>query len=171
MTARGNALALIVETSRPRAKVTREVATLFDTGGKPQTMVSDRHRSESDPRFFLRKGTKFISNASLKFMDDCKIDLQYIAASRPTQNAFMESFCYRIRDVPLNETPFPSLKSPRPTGCLAQRLQHRTPTIDTPGPVGPVAYLCRSKCSFRPPGVRRPRGFFHPNAECRRLGL
>ena len=25
--------------------------------------------------------------------------------------------------------------------------------------VGPVAYLCRPKCSFRPPSVRRPRGF------------
>ena len=28
--------------------------------------------------------------------------------------------------------------------------------------VGLVTYLCRSKCSFRPPGVRRPRGFFLP---------
>ena len=27
---------------------------------------------------------------------------------------------------------------------------------------GPVAYSCRSKCSFRPPGVRRPRGFSLP---------
>jgi hypothetical protein len=27
---------------------------------------------------------------------------------------------------------------------------------------GLVAYSCRSKCSFRPPGVRRPRGFFLP---------
>ena len=36
---------------------------------------------------------------------------------------------------------------------------------------GLVAYSCRSNCSFRPPGVRRPRGFFPPNAECRRRGL
>ena len=28
--------------------------------------------------------------------------------------------------------------------------------------IGLVAYLCRSKCSFRPLGVRRPRGFFLP---------
>ena len=28
--------------------------------------------------------------------------------------------------------------------------------------LGLVAYLCRSKCSFRPLGVRRPRGFFLP---------
>jgi hypothetical protein len=27
---------------------------------------------------------------------------------------------------------------------------------------GPVAYSCRSECSFRPPGVRRPRGFCLP---------
>ena len=30
------------------------------------------------------------------------------------------------------------------------------------GDDGPVAYSCRSKCSFRPLGVRRPRGFFLP---------
>jgi hypothetical protein len=27
---------------------------------------------------------------------------------------------------------------------------------------GPVAYLCRSECSFRPLGVRKPRGFCLP---------
>ena len=27
---------------------------------------------------------------------------------------------------------------------------------------GLVSYSCRSKCSFRPPFVRRPRGFFLP---------
>ena len=27
------------------------------------------------------------------------------------------------------------------------------------GLVGPIAYLCRSGCSFRPPFVRKPRGF------------
>ncbi len=27
---------------------------------------------------------------------------------------------------------------------------------------GLVSYSCRSKCSFRPPCVRRPRGFFLP---------
>jgi transposase len=37
---------------------------------------------------------------------------------------------------------------------------------------GPVTYLCRSECSFRPPGVRRPRDFFLPMlsvsvADCR----
>jgi ribose transport system substrate-binding protein len=30
------------------------------------------------------------------------------------------------------------------------------------GVYGLVAYSCRSECSFRPPGVRRPRGFFLP---------
>ena len=28
--------------------------------------------------------------------------------------------------------------------------------------LGPVAYLCRSECSFRPRGVQRPRGFCLP---------
>ena len=30
------------------------------------------------------------------------------------------------------------------------------------GMVGPVTYLCRPQCSFRPLGVRRPRGFCLP---------
>ena len=50
-------LALIADTSLSGARVARELTTLFDTRGKPQTVVSDN-------------GTEFTSNAILKFVDD-----------------------------------------------------------------------------------------------------
>ena len=50
------------------------------------------------------------------------------------------------------------------------KLAHAIPEISsgtTPATTdehyyGLVAYSCRFKCSFRPPGVRRPRGLFLP---------
>jgi putative transposase len=54
-------LALIADTSLSGARVARELATLFDTRGKPVTVVSDT-------------GTEFTSNAILTFADDRKID-------------------------------------------------------------------------------------------------
>lgn len=54
-------LALIADTSLSGARVARELATLFEARGKPQTIVSDN-------------GTEFTSNAILKFVDDRKFD-------------------------------------------------------------------------------------------------
>ncbi|MFC3183269.1 IS3 family transposase [Cypionkella sinensis] len=108
-------LVLIADTSLSGARVARELATLFDTRGKPQTVVSDN-------------GTEFTSNAILKFVDDRKFDWHYIAprcpaavcmqtarGGKPTQNAFTESFNGRLRDELLNETLFPSLHHARVT--------------------------------------------------------
>lgn len=88
-------LALIADTSTSGARVPRELATLFDARGKPQTIVSDN-------------GIEFTSNAILKFVDDRTFDWHYIAPGKPTQNAFIESFNGRLRDELLNETLFPS---------------------------------------------------------------
>lgn len=67
-------LALIAGTSLSGARVARDLATLFEVRGKPQTVVSD-------------KGSEFTSNAILTFADDHKIDWHYIAPSKPTKNA------------------------------------------------------------------------------------
>jgi putative transposase len=50
-------LALIADTSLSGARVVRELATLFEVGGKPMTVVSDN-------------GTEFTSNAILTLADD-----------------------------------------------------------------------------------------------------
>ena len=105
-------LALIADTSLSGARVARELATLFGTRGKPQTVVSDN-------------GTEFTSNAILTFADDCKIDWHDIAPGKPTQNAFIESFNGRLRDELLNETLFPSLRHARVT-LAAWRTDYNT---------------------------------------------
>jgi putative transposase len=91
---------MIADTSQSGARVARELATLFDARGKPQTVVSDN-------------GTEFTSNAILKFLDDRKFDWHYISPCKPTQNAFIESFNGRLRDELLTETLFPSLHHAR----------------------------------------------------------
>lgn len=105
-------LALIADTSLSGARVARELATLFNTRGKPATVVSDN-------------GTEFTSNAILAFADDRKIDWHYIAPGKPTQNAFIESFNGRLRDELLNETLFPSLQHARVT-LAAWRTDYNT---------------------------------------------
>ena len=95
-------LALIADMSLSGARVARELATLFDTQGKPATVVSDN-------------GTQFTSNAILTFADDRKTDWHYIAPGKPTQNAFIESFNGRLRDELLNGTLFPSSHHARAT--------------------------------------------------------
>ena len=54
-------LALIADILLPGERVPWKLATLFEVGGKPQTVVSD-------------SGTEFTSNAVLKFVDDSKFD-------------------------------------------------------------------------------------------------
>ena len=78
-------LALIADTSLSGARVARELAALFETRGKPTTIVSDN-------------GTEFTSNAILSFAQERQIEWQYIAPGKPTQNAFIESFNGRLRD-------------------------------------------------------------------------
>lgn len=111
-------LALIADTSLSGARVARELATLFDARGKPQTIVSDN-------------GTEFTSNAILKFVDDRKFDWHHIAPGKPTQNAFIASFNGRLRNELLNETLFPSLHHARATLASAGR---RPPSLPKPSP-------------------------------------
>jgi putative transposase len=105
-------LALIADTSLSGARVARGLAMLFDTRGKPQTVVSDN-------------GTEFTSNAILKFVDDRKFEWHYIAPDKPTQNAFIETFNGRLRDELLNETLFPFLHHARAT-LAAGRTDYNT---------------------------------------------
>lgn len=105
-------LALIADTSLSGARVARELATLFDARGKPQTIISDNR-------------TEFTSNAIRKFVNDRKVDRHCIAPGKPTQNAVIESFNGRLRDEFLNETPFPSLHHARVT-LAAWRTDYST---------------------------------------------
>jgi hypothetical protein len=48
--------------------------------------------------------TELTSNAVLRWADDHKVALHYIAPGKPVHNAFAESFIGRLRDELLNET-------------------------------------------------------------------
>ena len=146
-------LALIADTSLSGARVARELATLFDTRGKPATVASD-------------DGTEFTSNAILTFTDDRKIDWHYIAPGKPTQNAFIESFNGRLRDELLNETLFPSLHHARVT-LAAWRTDYNTERpLSSLGWQTPAAFAQtftpQRGLTLRNPQSSRPTPVAHP---------
>ena len=54
-------------------------------------------------------GGEFTRNAILRWADATRVDWHYIAASKPIQNAFIESFNGRLRDECLNTSWFRNL--------------------------------------------------------------
>lgn len=151
-------LALIADTSLSGARVARELATLFDARGKPQTIVSDN-------------GTAFTSNAILKFVDDRKFDRPCIAPGKPTRTAFIESFNGRLRDELLNETLFPSLHHARATRA-AWRTDYNTehpplpPRLADPCRLRPDLHPATAPAAAQPAKLRAsPRCPTRPNGQ------
>ena len=58
-------------------------------------------------------GTELTSMAILRWSQESRVEWHYIAAGKPQQNAFVESFNGRLRDELLNETLFTSLRHAR----------------------------------------------------------
>ena len=80
--------------------MTRELTRVAASRGLPGTMVSDN-------------GTEMTSMAVLRWCHEIGVEWHDIAPSKPTQNAFIESFNGRLRDEFLNETLFSSLRDAR----------------------------------------------------------
>ena len=93
-------LVLVADTSLSGQRVARELDQIIAERGMPNTIVSDN-------------GTEFTSMAILKWVQDTGIDWHYIQPSKPTQNAFIESFNGKLHDECLNETLFASLSDAR----------------------------------------------------------
>ena len=93
-------LALVADTSLSGVRVARELDTLIDARGKPAMIVSDN-------------GTELTSMAILRWSQESRVEWHYIAAGKPQQNAFVESFNGRLRDEFLNETLFSTLDEAR----------------------------------------------------------
>ncbi|KZL25845.1 Integrase core domain protein [Pseudovibrio sp. Ad37] len=74
----------------------REVDAIIAKRGIPTTIVSDN-------------GAEMTSSAPLKLCQDTNINWHYIAAEKPLQNAFVESFNGSFREECLNEILFSSL--------------------------------------------------------------
>lgn len=86
-------LAAIPDTSISGKRVARELDAIVARRGRPKLIVSDN-------------GTELTSNAILAWTGATNVGWHYIAAGKPTQNAFVESFNGRMRDELLNETLF-----------------------------------------------------------------
>ena len=93
-------LALVADTSLGGARVVRELDTIIDRRDRPLTAVSNN-------------GMEFTSMAILRWSQDRQVDWHYIAAGKPMQNGFIESFNGSLRDECLNETLFSSLAEAR----------------------------------------------------------
>lgn len=87
-------LALVADTSLTGARVARELDCLIAVRGKPATIVSD---------------TELTATAMLRWQQDTDIAWHYTQPGKPIQNAFVESFNGRLREVLLNEAAFRSL--------------------------------------------------------------
>lgn len=93
-------LAAIPDTSISGRRVARELTALMDARGKPGMIVSDNE-------------TEFTSNAILAWAKDHRVEWHYIAAGRPMQNGYIESFNGRMRDELVNESLFIDLDQAR----------------------------------------------------------
>lgn len=93
-------LTLIADTSLSGVRVTRELNSLIQQRGRPNTIVSDN-------------GTEFTSMAILKWCQETNVEWHYIQPGKPMQNGFVESFNGSFRDECLNETLFSSLSQAR----------------------------------------------------------
>jgi len=105
-------LCLVADTSLSGMRVARELDAIIAVRGRPGTLVSDN-------------GTELTSMAILRWSQESRIDLHYIAPGKPTQNAFVESFNGRLRDELLNETLFVSLAHAR-AELAAWKLDYNT---------------------------------------------
>lgn len=90
-------LRIEVDTSLNGRRVKQALEELIASRGKPEMIQSDN-------------GTEFTSNAMLQWMDERRINWQYIQPGKPYQNGSIESFNGKLRDECLNENWFLNIK-------------------------------------------------------------
>jgi putative transposase len=91
------ALATVVDTSLPGARVARELQALVGTRGKPRRIVVDN-------------GPEFTSRALDQWAYEAGVALLYIRPGKPIENCFVESFNGKMRDECLNGHWFTSVR-------------------------------------------------------------
>lgn len=90
-------LRIVVDTSLNGRRVKQTLEELIASRGKPEIIISDN-------------GTEFTSNTMLQWMEERKINWQYIQPGKPYQNGSIESFNGKLRDECLNENWFLNIK-------------------------------------------------------------
>ena len=108
-------------------------------------------------------GTELTSNAVLAWCGEIGVEWHYIAPGKPMQNGFGESFNGRMRDEPLNETPFLSLAHARVEIAAWVQDYNRERPRSALGYTTPAAFAAeldkRWPASLRPTGSAK-----QPNA-------
>src|SRR5207237_4288273 len=89
-----------VDTSMPGRRLTRTLAGVMESRGKPVSIRSDN-------------GPEMSSRHYLAWCIEHKIDAVHIQPGKPTQNAYVESFHGRLRDECLNVSWFWNLLDAR----------------------------------------------------------
>lgn len=90
-------LGIVLDTSLSGQRVARELDSLIEKNGRPESILSDN-------------GTEFTSNAIIKWSMEKRIGWEYIEPGKPYQNGGIESFNGKLRDECLNENLFMSVK-------------------------------------------------------------
>jgi putative transposase len=93
-------LAPVVDNSLSGIHIARELDRVVPVRGTPRMIVSDN-------------GTELTSRAMRVWQQEHGIEWHYIAAGKPMQNTFIESFNGRLRDECLNEHLFANLAEAR----------------------------------------------------------
>jgi|SRR6516165_2578928 putative transposase len=91
----------------------------------------------------------------LRFSQGRQIEWHYIAPSKPTQNAFIESFNIRLRDELLNETLFASLARVRAMLATWKNDYNNARPHSALGNFTPTEYADRSAPGPQPGGTLR----------------
>ena len=135
-------LAAVVDTSISGKRVARELTEIVARRGKPDLIVSGRHRCAIGPSDD-GDGTEFTSNAMLQWTQAAGVAWHFIAPGKPMQNGICEAFNGRMRDELLNETLFFSLDHARAaTARWVADYNHRRPHSAL-GYATPAAYAAQ----------------------------
>ena len=142
-------LCLAADTSLSGVRVARELDAIIAVRGRPTCIVSDN-------------GTELTSAAILRWSQDTGVGWHYIAAGKPTQNAFVESFNGRLRDELLNETLFSSLGHARTALSQWKQDYNTARPHSSVGNLPPATYAALSAPGLQRDGAPRLFGGLVP---------
>ena len=106
---------------------------------------SDLHPLDDTARKLVESVSEFTSRALDRWADDCGVDLKLIAAGKPTQNAYIESFNGKFRDECLNDHYFNTLHHARVVIAAWRRDYNETRPHSGIGRMPPAEFAARHR--------------------------
>jgi len=122
------ALAIVVDTSIPSGRVTRELDQLIELREGPAAIRCDN-------------GPEFCAQGLIDWCDERGIEIRYIQPGKPNQNAFIERFNKSYRDEVLDAHLFSSLDQVREISELWRVKYNEYRPHDALGRIPPAMYM------------------------------